>query len=444
MSAMKIKRIVAPDMRQALKEVSRQLGLEAVVLSSRALPEGGVEVLAGEQGQPQPQASRNPDTPFLDVLKDQQLNLEGGKALRDRLKGLDEQQGGRHRGADTIAGKGPARQKTATPTGPDGSSREFGEMRSELNTIRSLLQQRLAGLAWEQFSQRTPVQASIWEKLGNMGLPGYLSKDLLDRLKPEYTASQAWRFTLAYLNRAVPVRSDDPIASGGIFALLGPTGVGKTTTIGKLATRYVLQHGADAVALVTTDSYRIAAHEQLRTLGRILGVTVRVVDQHHGLTETLESLSYKSLILIDTAGLNPADPAMKTQLDSLRDEPQVQKLLVMSCTSQGRVLGKAWRDYSPANLNGCVLSKLDEAGTLGEALALVIDRCLPVMYETHGQSIPDDIGVAQAHRLVSRAVALGLPEEDYQRAGEDERRSDAFGLAWAGSLPGSASMPLIP
>ncbi len=419
---MKVKRIVARDMRHGLKEVTRQLGEDAVVLSSRQLEEGGVELLAGE-----PSGEAASSTPaFSDVLKDQQISMEG-KALRERLDSLASQ-------------TAPARQQQETPPGDNG---EMRQMRSELNTIRSLLQQRLAGLAWEQFSQRTPVQASIWEKLGNMGVPGYLSRDLMERLKPEYTPSQAWRFTLAWLNRAVPVRSEDPVAQGGVFAFLGPTGVGKTTTIGKLATRYVLEHGADAVALVTTDSYRIAAHEQLRTLGRILGVTVRVVDQRHDLAGTLEALRHKSLVLVDTAGLNGEDQAMQDQLQALQEVPHVQKYLVLSCTSQGRVLERAWRAHAPANLNGCILTKLDEAGTLGEALALVIDRCLPVLYETHGQGIPDDLRVAQAHRLVSRAVALGSPEEDEQkRSGEQERRADAFGQVWGGGLDNNDMVPL--
>lgn len=440
---MKVKRIVARDMRQALKEVSRQLGPEAVVLSSRNLQEGGVEILAGE-----PDAARQSGENFNEVLKDQQVSMQG-RALRDSLAALGGSAAPAGRKPPGEAAKRPdsaAHRQSSSAGNEQPVAQEAGEMRqmrSELNTIRSLLQQRLAGLAWEQFSQRTPVQASIWEKLGNMGVPGYLSRDLLERLKPEYTPAQAWRFTLAWLNRAVPVRNEDPVAKGGVFAFLGPTGVGKTTTIGKLATRYVLEHGADSVALVTTDSYRIAAHEQLRTLGRILGVSVRVVDQRHDLAGTLESLTHKSLVLVDTAGLNGDDPAMQSQLLALQEVPQVQKYLVLSCTSQGRVLDRAWRDHAPANLNGCILTKLDEAGTLGEVLALVIDRCLPVVYETHGQGIPDDLSVAHAHRLVSRAVALGLPEEEeHKRSGDRERRADAFGLAWGNGLNNNEVLPL--
>ncbi len=464
---MKVKRYLAPDMRRALAQIREEMGEDAVILSNRSL-EGGVEVVAAAMpgdisfsstgslrpsnpkasgnaehaaaARPQAngkvtskvntqaqdfermqrEAAHNASTPFLNPVKDQQMQMAAAVASEieeaelqrvkaEALKAAEEQRAQRER---SIA-----------------ESREMNRMRSELNGIRRLLEQRLSGMAWEQFSRRTPVQASIWERLNAMGVPAALSKNLLDLLKPDMSSAEAWRFAIASLARQVPVAGTDLAAQGGIFALLGPTGVGKTTTIGKLATRYVLEHGPESVALVTTDSFRVAAHEQLRTFGRILDVSVRVVDEGHSLRQILESLRHKSLVLIDTAGLHAKDPSLQFQLQTLRNCPEVQNLLVMACTSQASVLANACRTYAPAGLSGCILSKLDEAGVMGEALALVIERALPVVYETHGQNIPNDIKVAQAHNLVSKAVALSVHSEE-----ESERLMYEFGSVYGDDI----------
>lgn len=348
---MQIKKFIAKDMRRAMLQVREALGDDAAILSTRSV-DGGVEVMA------------------------------------------------------TLAPPVPPKAGTAG-TEPTVSKAEFGAMRSELNSIRSLLQQRLNGLAWEQFSQRTPAQAAVWERLTTMGLPGVINQRLLSMAAGARTLDQLWRQSLGALARLVPVVGHDPVAAGGVFALLGPTGAGKTTTIAKLATRYVLAHGPDDVALVTTDSFRLAAHEQLRTLGRILGVSVRIVDNQHSLAETLQGLAHKRLVLIDTAGLPSGHPEQLRQLADLAAQPSVQKWLVVPTTTQAPVLNAAWKTCSTAGISACILTHLDEACVMGEALALCIERGLPVVYETFGQAIPDDMAVASAQGLVKRAVAMG-------------------------------------
>lgn len=473
---MKVKRYLAPDMRRALAQIREEMGDEAVIMSNRSVA-GGVEVVAAampgdisfssssslraaavkpdesaakqtpsptppESLQPserprsqassaaaaqqtkdferlQREAEHNASTPFLKTQKDQQMQMNKPVAEQEEAALLRAEQ----------AMLRAEQDQRAQHERSVAESREMNRMRSELNGIRRLLEQRLSGMAWEQFARRTPVQASIWERLNAMGVPASLSKTLLDKLKPEMSTAQAWRFAIASLARQVPVAGKDIAAEGGIFAFLGPTGGGKTTTIGKLATRYVLEHGPEAVALVTTDSFRVAAHEQLRTFGRILGATVRVVDEGHSLRQILESLRHKSLVLIDTAGLHANDPSLQFQLQTLRNCPEVQNILVMACTSQASVLANACRTYAPAGLAGCVLSKLDEAGMMGEALALVIENALPVVYETHGQNIPDDIKVAQAHNLVSKAVALSVHSEE-----ESERLMYEFGSVYGDEM----------
>jgi flagellar biosynthesis protein FlhF len=358
---MQLKKIQAKDMRQAMMQVRDELGEDAAILSSRSLPAGGVEVIA------------------------------------------------------TLAPAAPvARAAAAEVATPENnvSKAEFGAMRSELHSIRTLLQQRINGLAWEQFSNRSPSQAVVWERLTAMGIPGFLTRQLVDKAANGKTIDQNWKQVLAALVKSIPVLGNDPVQEGGRYAFVGPTGAGKTTTIAKLATKYVLEHGPDSVALLTTDSFRLAAHEQLRTLGRILGVTVKVVDEQHTLPETLSGLSHKKLILIDTAGLPAGHPEQQRQLSMLRGVINLQKWLVLPVTSQAQVLRSAWKTCSTAGISACILTHMDEACVLGDALSLAIEQKLPVAYETFGQVIPDDIAVAQATALVRRAVALGRQQAE--------------------------------
>jgi flagellar biosynthesis protein FlhF len=382
-------------------------------------------VAAFEFGRLQREAQHNASTPYLKTTKDQQIRFsDAPRPAADESNRAAEEREARAAAASQFGQLGQLGQ--LGQQAEDAGQREMTVMRAELNGIRRLLEQRLSGLAWDQFARRSPAQAAVWERLNAMGVPAALSRSLLETLKPDLSAAEAWRFAIASLSRRVPVLGTDIAARGGVYALLGPTGVGKTTTIGKLATRCVLEHGSDAVALVTTDSFRVAAHEQLRTFGRILDVSVRVVDETHSLRQILDSLQHKRLVLIDTAGLHQKDPGLQMQMQMLRECREVRKLLVLACTSQAGVLANACKTYAAAELSGCILSKLDEAGTIGEALALTIDLKLPVVYETHGQGIPDDMRVAQAHNLVSKAVALSVHSAD-----EKERLIYEFGGAVA-------------
>lgn len=263
----------------------------------------------------------------------------------------------------------------------------------------------------------------VERRLERIGLGPQLSRQFSAVVDDHDDLDDAWRSALTRFSDALPVMGEDFIERGGMIAFVGPTGVGKTTTIGKLAARYVLKHGSSSVALVTTDSYRIAAHEQLLTFGRILDVPVRVVDENNSLDEVLASLRSKRLVLIDTAGMNAHEPHTQAQLDMLDDvSVRMKKLLVLSCSSQRHVIESAYETYAPLGLNGCVLSKLDESGNLGEALDLVVENGLAVSYVTDGQRVPDDIGVAHKRDLVSRAVVTAQKASRSHRAFSAQRQ----------------------
>jgi len=289
---------------------------------------------------------------------------------------------------------------------PDHQS-ELQELQAEIADMRFLLEQQLDRLgAQANPMPSSPVLGSIGRRLERLGLPAEVIAKVLEACTKTHSLSNAWPDALAKLAHLLPVSGRDMVDQGGVFAFVGPTGVGKTTTIGKLAARYVLQHGADKVALITTDTYRIAAHDQLRSLARILRVPVRVVDESNSLESLLRSLRHCSLILIDTAGFRHGDPHLKAQLKALAEQPQIKSLLVLSCNSQEQMLKASVHAYGAARLQGCVLTKLDETASMGETLGVVMQSRLPVVYTTDGQDIPKNLDVARAHQLVAKAVAL--------------------------------------
>ncbi|ACE83278.1 flagellar biosynthesis protein FlhF [Cellvibrio japonicus] len=300
----------------------------------------------------------------------------------------------------------PAAVEPVAKANPDANT-QLAELQAEIADMRFLLEQQLDRLTGETAQAAdSPVLASISRRLERMGLAKDAITQVIARCNKHKSLAEAWPDALANLAHQLPIHGRDIVDQGGIFAFVGPTGVGKTTTIGKLAARYVLQHGADKVALITTDTYRIAAHDQLRSLARILRVPVKVVDEANSLDMVLRSLRHCSLVLIDTAGFRHGDPHLKAQLHALAELKQVNTYLVMSCNSQAQMLKASIHAYGAARLQGCILTKLDETASMGEALGVVMQSRLPVAYTTDGQDIPKNIEVARAHQLVSRAAAL--------------------------------------
>ena len=325
---------------------------------------------------------------------------------------------------------------TVTPSPREDAMIE--SMQSEIKELKTLLQQQMqisSRKVWveEKKSQRERPASSMEGKLAKrferVGLGQHLADHLIAGLPAGLELTKAWRASLSKLTESLPVMKEDYIDRGGMIAFVGPTGVGKTTTIGKLAARFVLQHGSAGLALVTTDSYRIAAHEQLKTYGRILDVPVRVVDENNSLEDVLSGLRGKKLVLIDTAGMSQHERHSEAQKEMLTNiSIRMKKLLVLSCSSQRQVLEDAYDNYQSIGLNGCVLSKVDESATLGEALTLAVERQLPIAYITDGQKVPDDIEVAQRNDLISRAVITAqkaIERERARQSGNDSALSSA-------------------
>ncbi|SFX22475.1 flagellar biosynthesis protein FlhF [Marinospirillum alkaliphilum] len=415
---MRVKRFFGADSRQAMRLVREELGADAVIVSNRKV-ENGVEIVCALDYD----EADNPAT-FASALK----QADQGDALQRELDearqrilsgarfdtGLSDnafQKKARMRQLGSLSeglspgGYTPAASEDYSPpplhTGGSAEELAMRAMQSEIQSLRDLVREQLR----EQDALRNPTEALVRNRLLSAGFSDAYVRRLLKLLvlDPDMDSKAAWRQVLDRLKGEVQTLDEEFIDKGGIVALLGPTGVGKTTTLGKLAARYVLKHGAEGLALVTTDCYRIAAYEQLRTFGRILGVTVRVVDENNALDMTLKSLRNKSLVLIDTAGLNVRDPNLQVQMGLLGStQARIRRFMVLPATSQARVLLDTYEAYRDAGLNGCVLTKLDEAVNIGEVLGLVLEKRLPVSYVTNGQKIPDDVQLASPTSLIAR------------------------------------------
>ncbi|MBD9512456.1 MULTISPECIES: flagellar biosynthesis protein FlhF [Pseudomonadaceae] len=422
---MQVKRFFAADMRQAMKLVRDELGPDASIIGNRRVA-GGVELTAALDYQA-PVAASKPNPALEAELRKTQAKIAQAKAdlsaptrASDSVRG-DRQMYGtekpRRSAAETLAA---AMDAPVAPAPAAVGQQALEAMRFELNGLRELIEVQLGSIAWNQLQNQRPKQAGLWRRLQRMGLPADLSRNLLERVASIADPKQAWRMLLAHLARSINTPEIDLLEQGGVIALVGPAGMGKTTTLAKLAARYVLKYGAQSIALVSMDSFRIGAQEQIKTLGRILNVPVTLVDPGQSLIQAMAPLARKRLVLIDTAGLPANDPALRMQLEALSSlSLNVKNYLVLAATSQSQVLKSAWQNYRSCGLAGCILTKLDEAGSLGEALALAISQHLPVAYLADGPKIPDDLHVARAHQLVSRAVSLQSPEEPCEDAMAD-------------------------
>jgi flagellar biosynthetic protein FlhF len=437
---MKIKRYFAADMRQAIRLVREEQGPDAVILSNRKV-NGGVEIvaavdydetlvrkMAGEESRPA--AAAQPRSAPESAAAPRLAASEPAVAPR----GSSEQFAGAvaealQRKTAAVPAAAPTRLKPSPST---ANQIEWSQdpallgMREEIKTLRGMLESQLTGMAWREQSMHHPARAKLLQRLMQLGLAPALCRQLADQVSYAQDHEHHWRHALGLLARQVQVTDDDILSRGGVVALIGPTGVGKTTTVAKLAARFILRHGANRVALVTTDSFRIGAHQQLRTYGRLLGVPVHVANDAAELRTVLDTLRDKQLVLIDTAGVSQRDMRLTEQLGVLRQgAPRVKNYLVLSATAQRAALDETVRTFRHMDLAGCIVTKMDEAASLGEVLSAVVQQKLAVAYVSDGQRVPEDLHQARANKLVSGSVAL-MQNNNSEAPGE-EILAEAFG-----------------
>jgi flagellar biosynthesis protein FlhF len=279
------------------------------------------------------------------------------------------------------------------------------EMSKELKYLRTAMDTKLANISWAHSAQSTPFRNELMQRLANMGISKRLAAMIANHLSDESDLELGFVKAQEMLSQALPIANDNVLETGGIVALVGPTGVGKTTTIAKLAAKFILKHGPSQVALITTDNYRIGAHEQLNTYGRILDVPVRVASSAEDLRNIINSFANKRLILIDTAGMCQRDMKLVEQINTLQqNDLPIRSYLVMSAATEYKAMNAIIKAFSVFEPQAAILTKLDEAVMIGSALSSIIEHNLPLSFITDGQQVPEDFHHPDARSLVSQCV----------------------------------------
>lgn len=356
---MNIKRYAAADMRTAIRRIRDELGADAVIVSSQQT-EDGVEVVAAMDYEMQTEEVF-PAPPA--VLPAERATAQEGAAVRD--------------------------------------------LRQEMKSMRCLLESQLAQLAWNDRTRRTPLQAQAMRNLASLGLAPSLVTAIVSEAGEIDDYKSTWQQPLRYLKKVLQVVPREELATSGVVAMVGPTGAGKTTAIARLAARHTLEHGRGSLALICADNVRVGARDQLRAFGQILGAPVYVAGDGDELRKTTASLAQTRLVLVDTAGIGHRDARFAEQIACFRDPSlQVRTYLAVPANAQADALLEIIDAYTCLRPEGCVLTKIDEAASLGGAISAVIDRKLPLAWLCNGQRVPEDMYPAAGREDWLLKVAL--------------------------------------
>ena len=404
---MKVRRYFAANMRSALEMVRQEQGPDVLILSNRKV-DGGVELLT---------ASGEADAELIQKFTPPPRERPAPVAVADAAASTPRASESASTPAAAPAPRS-AGPRVASPTAAARAESGHGvlwtnqetinQMQRELGALKSLLENQLSSLAWNDFSQRSPIGARLMRVLVQLGVTPRLARALVAETGPATEFNEAWRQVVAVLRQRITCLDDPVLRHGGHFALCGPTGVGKTTLASKLAGRYALARGNQSVALVSTDDQRLGAHHQLKTFGRLVGITVRTVRSFDELPEQLAELHDRELVLIDLPGFAPGDPGFRHSLAMLHGLPtMVETFLVMSASTDHLSLERIVAAAEGQALAGCCLTKLDEAASLGPAVSAIVESRLPVAYLSAGQQVPDDVAAATRSALLEQFVAMG-------------------------------------
>ncbi|MEC4721383.1 flagellar biosynthesis protein FlhF [Noviherbaspirillum sp. CPCC 100848] len=416
---MNVRKFSASSSRDAWRQVREALGPDAVILSNRTI-NGMIEILAMA---PEDMSSLSEPVVERPALSESTLNAFGAGRQQEVQARQAPVSSPRPSSDDNQAANladALAASRDAAPASHGGA--ELAQVMSELRSMRGMLESQLAEIAWSTQQKREPAKAAVLRELLSAGFSASLARYLTQNLPKNETAENCLTWVKSVLSRNLSIigNENEILDKGGVYALVGPTGVGKTTTTAKLAARCVMRHGAGKLALITTDGYRIGGYEQLRIYGKILGVMVHSVKDETDLRIALDELKNKHTVLIDTVGMGQRDKMVAEQIAMLSGtESTVKRLLCLSATSTGETLNEVVRSYQGGGLAGCIMTKLDEAATVGNVLDVMIRQKLSLYYVANGQRVPEDLHVPNAHYLVDRAFKLKRETAPFQYSDEE-------------------------
>ena len=429
--AMKVRKYFAADMRSALEMVRAQQGPDVLILSNRQLDDG-IELITADdtvdkkvveslRTQSNKKTSEGVDgkSPAPSV---RQVNKRRGDGLRGKKISRDTEQSsaGLNFSGDSFASRRSAKEKHSPPASYENllwtDEDTVDKMRLEMQQIKVLLEQQLSGLAWSDYGHRYPQRARLLRTLSRIGIAPELAKRLVEQVPVELDLNKAWRFVVKLLSKSLRVLSDPIIAHGGTVAICGPTGVGKTTLVCKLAARYAQRHGTENVTIISLDDQRLGAHQQLKVFARLSGIECVLPGNAGELEATLRQhrdLATPHLSLIDTSGFAPDDIRFRESMARLR---VADIYFTISATTDYPSLNKVVSLGAEVGAVGCMLTKVDEAAQLGGVLSALVKAKIPLAYVSTGQAVPDDLETADAKRLVAQALAMaeleGMPAND--------------------------------
>ncbi len=395
---MKVRRYFAANMRSALEMVRNEQGPDVLILSNRKV-EDGVELVTAEGA--------------IDDELVQKFADHAKAEVRDRIAAREpEASEVAELSEDPVPTPKPVALVSEMIQAEDGAKLwsdgpTVKLMQRELSDLRGLLEQQMCGLAWSEFGGKHPTRARLLRVLSRAGIVPTLGRELIAALPDNVQFEHGWRLVLGAFESRLEVLDDPILKFGGRVSLCGPSGVGKTLLACKLAAQYAIDHGPDRVALISTDDQRLGAQQQLKVFGGLLGIAVHATRNLDELTACLDRLQDKGLVLIDTAGVSVDDIRLREMITKLAvlDEP-AKNYLVVGATTDYLSLNKVLAATADLALDGCVLTKLDEAAVLGPALSAIIEANLPVAYLCAGQQVPDDLEAPLARNLVGRTIAL--------------------------------------
>lgn len=442
---MKVKKFVAPSTREALQKLRAELGEDAIILSTKQTS-AGTEVLAASSKEldsttaaAEQQVNQKADPPLSWTRADRQQYAQSQQenkiaqqvaVQRDRLLSA-AQAVAKPVAPQPVAPKPTMAPQVSRPISPSNApERQFGnqdmladvsrlrsaaaqqamikeqaEVLEEIKQMRQLLKDQMAMMQWRDSLERNPLRAELWNLLTKSGFSPLFARTVVERLPNSLSHSQMLEWVNTVLKKninAVPTERD-MVETGGVYALVGPTGVGKTTTTAKLAARCVVKYGADSLGLITTDSYRIGAQDQLRIYGKILGVQVYTAQNHTDLQQLRASMQRKRLVLIDTVGMGQRDSRVGEHTKMLTDG-HVKRILLLNATSQAETLDDVVRNYKSRGLSGAIVTKLDESIKIACVLDVVMRHKLDLHYIATGQRVPEDLFFPDPRVLVHRAL----------------------------------------
>ena len=402
---MKLKRVLAKDTRTALAMIKDSLGDDAVILSNNKIA-GEVEIV-GAIDYDEKRLTAQSSTAFSHRLS---ANLDRIKSQRSQHK--------RPIAARNVGSELRQSSGFKSPLQPAISTNHQApvndnmvRMEKELGLLRLLLEQQMSQSLSQNESFISAAAIKVAQRLERMGFEKRLIDPLLAQLPACDDGDQLWDHAQQWLQDNLTTSSEGVVHEAGIYALVGPTGVGKTTAIGKLGAQLAMKHGKHKVALISMDQQRIGARDQLRVFGTMLGIDVHHVAGFTELTTTLNQIAHKEYVLVDTSGGNPFDPHIQSLVDGLLGVPQqINIYLTLAANSQSHSLRYLMKHYL-GQVKGVVATKLDECLPLGGLLAALIESKQPLAMITDGQRIPLDLGYPSSQQLVAHAVEAELAEE---------------------------------